>query len=258
MASPLTVPVTMAGNEDMMPGEWAAYIKTLPWKIARVGDLPKTTAMKALMESAAVREPVPRATTWETSSKMVEKISSRAVNVESALIQITGDVSQPGCKRCMRGSGPWAQCVRFDDDELTVTACGNCHWGGHKTWCEFYQPPVSEEAPQAHRRGRSSALLRESQSNTASESTACVTARLRELEELERVLWLIQARSTVDGIQNAAIHRIIQADPNRDIMTERALTLIPTTTLEEQQSEFDQAFRLLNQIKLAGAEGRGV
>lgn len=242
----------------MMSGEWAAYIKTLPWKVARVGDLPKTTAMKALMESAVVREPVPRTTTWKTSRKMDEKISSRAVNVESALTQITGDVSRPECKRYMRGSGPWAQPVRFHDHELTGTACGNCHWGGQKTRYEFYQPLVSEEAPEAHRRDRSSAFLRESQSTPASESTACVTARLRELEELERVLRLIQVQSTVDGIQNAAIYRIIQADPNRGIMTERALTLIPTTTLEEQQSEFDQAFRLLNQIKLAGAEGRGV
>lgn len=69
----------------------------LPWKVARNGRYIKTKAIETMKAATAVREPLQRSTTHYTGKGMEDRIGSSASNVESAMIQIVGEVSQQEC-----------------------------------------------------------------------------------------------------------------------------------------------------------------
>jgi hypothetical protein len=61
---------------------------------------------------------------------------ARNQNCEAALIQATGRVSEPSCRRCLAGDGPFVGCVV--SLVTTHTACANCHYALRDTRCCFY------------------------------------------------------------------------------------------------------------------------
>lgn len=103
---------------------------SLPWKVAGSGRFIKTEAIKVMKGATAVRKPLQRSSTRYTGKRMDERIGSSAANVESAMIQVVGQVCKQECVSCQKRDGPWAQCIRFHELGRTVSSFGNCHWNG--------------------------------------------------------------------------------------------------------------------------------
>lgn len=205
----MTVPVGQAGGGTVSAGPWATYIMSLPWKVARSARFIKTEAIKVMKGATTVRDPLQRSSTRYTSKRMDEKIRSSAANVESAMIQIVGEVSQQECNSCQKRNGPWAQCIRFQDIDRTVSSCGNCHWNGQQRRCSYYQAPVSQASTPTHRRHRSSTDSLQLRDEQIAEEA---NARMRATGELRQVVRGLQAEMNIDAVQNAAIHRAMQAE----------------------------------------------
>lgn len=58
----------------------------------------------------------------------------RAVNIEAALIQLTGTEADAICGTCTRLSGPFQGCVVSTE----LAACASCHYNGKDARCSFY------------------------------------------------------------------------------------------------------------------------
>ncbi|CAI7650485.1 unnamed protein product [Penicillium bialowiezense] len=136
------LPAKEAGDEIIPPGRWAALIKTIPWGVARAGEYIKTDALRLLITVPSRREPAQRTKTQYPAKRLFERIGASVASVESALIQVVGDISPQKCENCLKQNGPWAHCVRFDDVSRLTTASGNCTFNGNKKRCTFYQIPT--------------------------------------------------------------------------------------------------------------------
>lgn len=151
--------------------------------------------------ATAVREPLQRSFTRYTGKRMDERIGSSAADVESAMIQVVGQVCEQECVSCQKRDEPWAQCIRFHDLDRTVSSFGNCHWNGQQRQCNYYHAPVSQASTQTHRRHRSSAdSIHLHDDHIAEEARA----GMRATEELEQVVRSLQAEMNMDAVQNAA------------------------------------------------------
>lgn len=61
---------------------------------------------------------------------------SRTYNVESVLMQITGNEVETPCERCDRKVGPYIRCVIPQGADAT-TPCANCHYNSMGNKCSF-------------------------------------------------------------------------------------------------------------------------
>jgi hypothetical protein len=107
------IPVGKSRSANLEPGQWAHHIMRLPYKVAQNARGIKTAALRLLSAAEPAREPLVRHTINYTGRRLDERIGDQAANVESALIQIVGEVSQEECRNCLRGEGPWTQYIRF-------------------------------------------------------------------------------------------------------------------------------------------------
>jgi hypothetical protein len=105
--TPMEIPAGKSGSVNLEPGQWANHIMSLPYKVARKASAIKTAAIRVLSAAEPLREPLVRHTKNYTGKRLDERIGDQAANVESALIQIVGEVSQEACENCLRGEGPW-------------------------------------------------------------------------------------------------------------------------------------------------------
>lgn len=192
------MPQAQAGGEQLPPGEWAKYVKELPWRVARVNKYLKTPSIELLSTAPPRQEPIQRSFTGYTGKRLDERVSSSVPNAESILIQVVGTISDQEYSSCLKGNGPWAHCVRFPDITDTVTACGNCQWNSQKSRCDFYQAPPGGRATLGHRRNRSSASSGGSpQVNLVVESER-VMAYKAALQEIQEAVRSLQARQNID------------------------------------------------------------
>ncbi|KAJ5470942.1 hypothetical protein N7530_008299 [Penicillium desertorum] len=225
VVAPLEIPAGQAGGADRIPGAWAEYAMTVPWKVARKARKLQTRAITLLKGATTVREPLQRSSTLYTGKRLDERIGSKAANVEPILIQIVGEISQQECTSCLQNNGPWAKCIRFHDIDRIVTACGNCQWNGQERRCDFFQLPLIPDTPRGHQRGRSSQSsitsleVRMNSCNNKAEAGLVAT-------ELEQVVRQLQAEVIVP-----------------------ARAFIPTTTPDQRKAQFDRILGMLSTIK---------
>jgi len=63
------------------------------------------------------------------------RLASRAQNVEAALAQARGTVAAQPCASCVRGGGPFIECVVVAGQ--LGGSCANCHYGSEGARCSF-------------------------------------------------------------------------------------------------------------------------
>lgn len=144
----VTMPGPKTGTIVLEPAEWAQHIMRMEWKVARSArGFLKTPALRLLSTAEPRREPLLRFNTRYDRERLEERIAANASNIESAVIQVVGELPPQACVSCLRGYGPWARCVRFYDDEGIVSACGNCTWNQKRERCSFYVDPPPSSSP---------------------------------------------------------------------------------------------------------------
>ncbi|CAI7626990.1 unnamed protein product [Penicillium bialowiezense] len=195
--------------------------------------------IRSLLEAPAVREPVMRTTFQYDTARLDERISFCTANIESALIQITGDVSPEECTRCLKDRGPWSQCIRFNDIQGERASCGNCYWNDQKHLFRYSTSSMG------------------TQSDFPSGDEDRVSVNITAIDELERALLQMQREVSIEDTQNTAIHIVMQSDNAAEAIVAMR-PLIPTRSPEQRRAEFDRILGMVNGMKEAGASGRDV
>ncbi|KAJ5933973.1 hypothetical protein N7454_006302 [Penicillium verhagenii] len=142
----VVIPQLGYGTDHEPPGGWATRIQSVPWSKGRKGDYLRSLHLVKLSAMSTLREPLLRETrsTW-LAGVLERKISSCIQNIESAFIQIKGEVVHTECTSCAKQHGPWGRCIALpvagntldDDSEVLLMACGNCHWKNQDARCDF-------------------------------------------------------------------------------------------------------------------------
>lgn len=131
----VTIPVAKLGWAPLPPAEWAAYLKEHAFWVSLGTRGPNEII--TLYNAPSRNEPLLRHGKPISGLMLKCKISNKAYNVESALIQVVGTIEPEPCERCGRGNGPWAKCISFHDDENSITSCGNCQWNKNGARCDL-------------------------------------------------------------------------------------------------------------------------
>ncbi|KAJ5574271.1 uncharacterized protein N7459_008698 [Penicillium hispanicum] len=129
------IPEVKVGTTLLPPGDWAAYVKRLPWACAARGDEPKSELLRELVQLPARHELMMRhgdKSRWSPSG-LHDLIGSKLPNAEAALMQVVGTKVEVACKHCRQKDGPFAHCVTVHG----TPECANCHWGGNAARCSF-------------------------------------------------------------------------------------------------------------------------
>ncbi|KAJ5657266.1 uncharacterized protein N7484_000915 [Penicillium longicatenatum] len=163
----------MIGTINKAPGGLSKAIMTLPWTVARKGNIIKSELLKALILKTPIREPVLRASRDWSNKRLQEQVSKALANAESAVIQTVGRVPTQKCKPCSNDLGPWTQCVVIDDMGHLIKACGNCHWRKKDTRCDFCKSVRSPSSQGAEKK----ALLFAAPAAPITPATPMVTAQ---------------------------------------------------------------------------------
>lgn len=195
-SQPTKIPAVNVGSRFLPAGDWARYIKQIPWPVAIKGKQLKSDLLRSLVGKPSKNELSIRwgeRARW-TPSATAAKIGSRIANVEAALIQIVGTESSPACDTCQKDFGPFSHCVTAPG----ALECGNCHWSGNASRCTLPPTPIATPAPTSHPRTFSEEQRREWETRRAD-----VQAEQARLEQAEDALMQkIQALHTkVDLVQ---------------------------------------------------------
>lgn len=149
-SEPTTIPAVKVGSQLQPAGEWAKYVKQVPWTVAIKGKLLKSELLRTLVELPNRHELSVRwgeRVRW-TPNSMSTKIGARLTNVEAALIQIVSTESPSACDSCEKEFGPFSHCVTAPG----ALECGNCHWGGNASRCTLPPVPITSPPSFTHRR----------------------------------------------------------------------------------------------------------
>ncbi|KAJ5152748.1 uncharacterized protein N7482_009226 [Penicillium canariense] len=158
IGTPVVLPTTSSGIDEMQPAQLAAYIFTLPYVVARNGRLIKGKILRQIIDFPARRELVLRPAKPMSTGRLNDMLTKKLYRVEAAVMQIVGTVQLATCRHCLQENGPFNQCV-------IVTGhipCANCQWTGDGQRCSFLPQagPSSRSAtmpsPSGHRRSQSS------------------------------------------------------------------------------------------------------
>lgn len=149
----MTITTTHVGQGDPEPGHMATLIMQLPFKVAMENERYKSNAIEDMHHRTALREPMRRSSRSWASARLTHNISQKLCNVESAMVQIVGTEPRGKCTSCRSDHGPWAKCLEVRGID-SLTACGNCRYGGNETRCDFNRPPASEPQAQAQSANR--------------------------------------------------------------------------------------------------------
>jgi hypothetical protein len=116
------------GKDVMPPDGWAETIKQFPWSAAREEEWLKSELLQVWSSFPSQREPFVRnGGNIKTSSQLYQWAGRNLLHVESALIQIVGQIQINACICCLRGKGPWALCVKLPGGDGARYGCANCH-----------------------------------------------------------------------------------------------------------------------------------
>ena len=63
------------------------------------------------------------------------RLEARAPNAEAALAQSRGTIAPQACASCVRGGGPFTECVLVAGQ--LRGSCANCHYGSEGARCSF-------------------------------------------------------------------------------------------------------------------------
>ncbi|KAJ5101348.1 hypothetical protein NUU61_003570 [Penicillium alfredii] len=115
----LYIPPIKEGTDLEPPSLWADHIFELRWKVARQRGYIKSPILDTLMSEEKQREPFLRHNKGWPAKRLDEMIDSNKCNVESAMLQVVGDIARAPCASCQRGNGPWAQCVKYNGPRVS-------------------------------------------------------------------------------------------------------------------------------------------
>lgn len=138
-----TIPGGHSGSSHVDPGHVTEWIMRLPFRTTLDGLVYKSKALEELHQQPVIRGRLTRSIRKMTCAKLTGFFESNIVNIESAIIQIVGEISPEPCSQCLRQQGPWAKCVVFKSPSNLTQACGNCHWSGKGPRCGFYSEELA-------------------------------------------------------------------------------------------------------------------
>ncbi|KAJ6028932.1 uncharacterized protein N7446_011727 [Penicillium canescens] len=116
------------GKDVMPPDGWAEAIKQFSRSAVREGERLKSELLQVWSSFQSQREPFVRnGGKIKTSSQLYQWLGRDLLHVESALIQVVGQLQINPCICCLRGNGPWALCVKLPGGDGTRYGCANCH-----------------------------------------------------------------------------------------------------------------------------------
>ncbi|KAK4869503.1 hypothetical protein LT330_005885 [Penicillium expansum] len=116
----MPAPTPVMGTDLVPPFLWLSHLQTLLFPRPG-GQLSGRYYIHLLRPLVAQREPLLR--------NRFPWIVWNLNTVEAALIQVVGVVCDVECINCLRGQGPFSQCVVVDGLP-SLTCCANCHWEG--------------------------------------------------------------------------------------------------------------------------------
>ena len=109
----MSIPQAQRGTAEIPPGDLAAHILKLPFRVAFKGSRFKSQAVEILRLQPAKREPMLRSIKHWSDIQLREQIGAKIADVESALIQIVGVLPPEPCSSCLEDKGPWGKFVSF-------------------------------------------------------------------------------------------------------------------------------------------------
>jgi hypothetical protein len=136
------------GKDIMPPDGWAETIKQFARSAAREEEQLKSELLQVWSSFQSQREPFVRnGGKIKTSSQLYQWVGRNLLHVESALIQVVGQLQVNPCICCLRGKGPWALCVKLPGADGTRYGCANCHEANRE--CTEATVRFSQQAPQS-------------------------------------------------------------------------------------------------------------
>lgn len=110
---------------DILPGEWAECLLALGPTLLRAN-------------SVALRSQTPKhelqARSYDADN-LRRRLAANHGNIESALVQIMGDVVSISCQRRARGLGTWSSCVVLSG--FLEGRCAGCFFNSQGSTCSF-------------------------------------------------------------------------------------------------------------------------
>lgn len=144
-----TLPPPVLGQSIEGPGEWAALVMKMNWKVARTGKALNTENLRTLSGITQKRELILRPGNpgeW-SGTRLNKEIGESSRHVEAAATQIVGDYHKDiECEACEKEQGPFAHCVTFPG----IPGCANCHWAGSGQSCTIF----AGAKPRKHKKRR--------------------------------------------------------------------------------------------------------